>query len=100
MAALWSKGAQGLDPKSTHPQPTSGHLGLHHEVVDLDGGVGPGAREADHVVLAVVQLLEDLADGEVPRAHVVECVHLSLHLRHGNSVLVLIKGERGVKRRL
>ena len=47
-------------------------LGLHVEVVHLQGGVGAGAREAHHVVLAVVHLDGHLAQRVIFGADVVD----------------------------
>lgn len=63
-----------------HFLPAARVFRLHVEIVDLERGVGAGAGEAHHVVLAVVHLHGHLAEAVVVRPDVVRRVQMAVHL--------------------
>lgn len=55
-------------------------LSLYGEVVDLKGGVGSVASESDDVVDIIIDLLEDISDRVIHCSHVVDGIHITIHL--------------------
>lgn len=54
-------------------------------VINLDRGIRAGPDEADHVVGAIVDLGDDLANGVVFCAHVVHHKNVAIHLGRDTS---------------